>query len=469
MQGSKLIKKTGLYFIGNLSSKLLSVVLVPIYAFYISSSDLGYYDYSQTIMGVLIPVVFVAIWESILKFLLNEKDIENKRVIIATTVGFTLFIAVIFFIGTILYGRVMSIETGKIFLIALMFISNAFVQIWQYYSRALEENKIYVYASIVGTFIHFIFTIVLICIFKLGLDGLYIAFIIGQLGILIFIESRLRLLNYFKFKFFNISLLKSMLVFSSPLVLNLTSVWLMSGFGRFIITNKMSAEANGLYSFSSKFYLLFSMLGSVVTMSIIEEAIINAKAKRLDSSFAKLINSLFKLFLSLILIAVPLIVFFYSAISGTEYYESVQYAPWLLLFSVFSMMSSNVGSLFQAIEKTKYQFITTVIGGLVTIFISYLFISSIGIYSVIIGQILGALTMLILRYMLVNKFISFKINWKPVIWMTSLFLVTTIICLNVNVYFNILILLILLCFVYYIIRDYIHGGINLVKKLVKRN
>jgi O-antigen/teichoic acid export membrane protein len=469
MQGSNLIKKTGLYFIGNLSSKLLSVLLVPIYAFYITSFDLGYYDYTQTIMGVLIPVVFIAIWEAILKYILVEKDNEKKKVIIATTIGFTMFMAVIFFMGIILYGKLMSLEMGNIILIGLMFISNAFVQIWQYYSRALEENKTYVYASITGTFVHFIFTLLFICILKLGLIGLYISFIIGQLGIILFIERRLRLLDYFKFKLFNLPLLKNMILFSAPLVLNLTSLWLMSGFGRFIITNKLGAEANGLFSFSSKFYLLFSMLGSVVTMSIIEEAILNAKSNKLDSSFGKLMDTLFKLFQSAILLAVPLIVLFYATIRNTDYYDSMQYAPWLLLFSVISMMSSNVGSLFQALEKTKYQFSTTVIGGLVTIFISYVFISSIGIYAVIIGQILGAIIMLIARYILVRRYIPFEINWKPVLGMTCLFIVTTYLSLKVNIYFNIILLVLISIFVYYINRKFINDGLNQVKRLIKKD
>ena len=74
MEHKKLLKKTGLYFIGNLSPKLLTILLIPIYAFYISSSELGYYDFTQTIMGILIPVVFVAIWESVLKYLLIEEN-----------------------------------------------------------------------------------------------------------------------------------------------------------------------------------------------------------------------------------------------------------------------------------------------------------------------------------------------------------------------------------------------------------
>ena len=66
----RLLKKIGLYFIGNLASKILSAILIPIYAFYVSSSDLGIFDYSQTLMQIIVPIVYFSIWEAILKYVI---------------------------------------------------------------------------------------------------------------------------------------------------------------------------------------------------------------------------------------------------------------------------------------------------------------------------------------------------------------------------------------------------------------
>ena len=54
MRTERLAKKAGIYFIGNLSTKFLSVIVVFIYAFYINAEDLGKYEYIQTISNIIL-------------------------------------------------------------------------------------------------------------------------------------------------------------------------------------------------------------------------------------------------------------------------------------------------------------------------------------------------------------------------------------------------------------------------------
>jgi O-antigen/teichoic acid export membrane protein len=463
MLGNRLNKKIGIYFIGMLSSKILSVLLIPIYAFNVSVDVLGYYDYMHTIMSILIPFIYVAIWESILRFILSEKNENEKKSAIATSAIFTLLISFIFLLGFIIIGQMFISDIKTMILISIMFVSNGLTIIWQYFSRALESNRTFVIAGIFGTIVNFIFVLLLVCILKMGLHGLIISYTLGQLSILFNIERKIQIRLYVKIINFQFNILKRMLLFSLPLVLNLTSMWIMSAFGRFIITTKMGPGANGLYSFASQFSLIVTMLGSVITMAIIEEAIISAKENGIDSKFTKSIEGIFKIFQSIVILAVPLIVIFYSIIQSTDYYNSMKYAPWLLLYAVATTMSSNMGSVFQAINKTKYQFTTTVVGALVTLLVSYGLISFIGIYAIIIGQVIGGIIMLLARYILINKFVEFKINWKPIIGMSILFVLTTLICLNLHYFFSFVVFALvagILCFINW-------NYVNSVYKLLK--
>ena len=72
------LKKIGLYFVGTFSTRLLSVLLVPIYAYFVSSVDLGEYDYIYAIVNILYPIAFLCIWESILKYgMQRQEDFES--------------------------------------------------------------------------------------------------------------------------------------------------------------------------------------------------------------------------------------------------------------------------------------------------------------------------------------------------------------------------------------------------------
>lgn len=468
MQGKSLIKKTGLYFIGNLSSKIMSTLIIPIYAFYIKANDLGYYDYTQTIMSILIPVFFVAIWEAILRHLLHETDEIKKRKIISTSTGFTVLMSFIVVLMVVVYEEFIGQGTKSIVLITAMFIAYAFTQIWQYYARALSKNKLYILSGITGTFVNFICVVIFICILKWGLTGLFISYILGQVSILFLIESRLNILKEFKIKYFDADVLKKMLIFSIPLVLNLTSAWVLSGFGKTLIAEKLGTEMNGLFSFASKFSILVTMIGSVVTMAVIEEAIITVKTKGFNSEFTKIIENVFKIFITLALLAVPIIKIFYYFIRDTEYYNSFSYAPWLIISAVLITMASNVGAIFQAINKTKYQFTTTLFGAVITIFISFTLISVIGVYAVIFGQVLGGLAMLYARYFVVNRYVNFQINWKSIIVAFCFLLMIILVSLNTSIFVNIILLILTITIVSYLNKKYLITSYQILKKRLNR-
>lgn len=453
MENKRLLKKTGLYFIGNLSSKILSVILVPLYAFYINSGDLGNYDYSQTLLNIIVPIFFMNIWEAVLKFILAEKENKNEKKIMCTVSIFAFTVSLILFLLIELYGKITS--NDYILYIALMFITHGITIIWQYYARARNQNKLYIKAAILGTIFNFILNIIMICILKMQIEALYISYIVSNLIIFAVIETSLKVLINIKKSNVDLGILKKMLKFSIPLVMNTISVWLISGFGRMYITNELGSELNGLYAFANKFSVVVTFLGSVLNMAMIEEAIIIGKENKLDNKFSNTIQLIFEKFLQALIVVLPLIYIFYNIIQSTEYYSSRVYVPILLLYALLMTMSTNIASIFQATNKTKYIFSTTLVGGILTVVISMIFVDKIGIYSVLIGQLLGAFTMMMSRYFLVKKITGMKIYWNKIILLFVGFCLVSICVIQINVYINILMLFILSLIMLYDNRDYI--------------
>lgn len=464
MINNRLIKKSGIYFIGNLSSKIMSAIIIPIYAFYITAEDLGVYDFSQTVMGILSPIILMAIWEAVLKLILSEENSSIKEKIISTSAIFSFSMSLLFILISLIYYRFFGSNIEYFFMIISMIVLHSIVNVWQYYARATINNKLYVVAGIASTFINFAGVLVFVVFFQLGLLGLFLSYNIGQISIIMIIELKLKVIKNINFQSFDKVLLKRMIMFSAPLVLNLISAWFISGFGRTIITMKLGTEANGLYSFANKFSLIITMLGSVITMAIIEEAIISIKSNYLNKDFNKTLQKLFSIFQTLAILAVPMIVIFYELIANTDYFNSLIFAPWLLIYAVANTMASNIGSVFQAIDKTKYQFTTTIIGGLSTFLISFLFIDEIGISAVILGQILGAIAMLVSRYILINRFVEMKLDWKPILLMFVIFVLITLLCLKTHFIVSVIIESILLLIVLYRSRLVIIEVLNKLKK-----
>ncbi len=98
---------------GNFSSKLFGMIIIPIYAKYLTASDLGTFDFQQTIGNLLMPITALAIWEAILRFGLNQSERKTNEVITTSVVisTITIFISSIILLATYIPIYGLSINT----------------------------------------------------------------------------------------------------------------------------------------------------------------------------------------------------------------------------------------------------------------------------------------------------------------------------------------------------------------------
>jgi O-antigen/teichoic acid export membrane protein len=69
-----------------------------------------------------------------------------------------------------------------------------------------------------------------------------------------------------------------------------------------------------------------------------------------------------------------------------------------------------VGSIFSAERKNSTQFVSTMVGAIISVIITLLFIKSYGVIIVAIATLIGYYTIWLVRMIKVNKFIVFKEN-----------------------------------------------------------
>ena len=465
MSTGRLVKKTGLYFIGNLSSKIVSAAILPIYAFFVLPNDLGAFDNAQVWANIFSPICFLAVWEAVLKFLIAEENEEKIEKRISAILFFVALASIVTVIVSLILGFFYDIYCLNI--IVCMLIPMGLAQIWQYFARALHENTTYVKASIVGTLTNFIMLLILVCVLRLGLLGLSVSYIVGQIIIVVLIECKTKVIKKFNYKNIDLNELKSMLIYSIPLVLNLTSLWLLNGFGRTIITNKLGPEANGLYTFALKFGSLVSIVGSVISMAMCEEAILKINDPDIGEFFSDVNSKLFRLFLSICILMVPAITVFYYIIGGTEYFSSLKLAMLFLLNAVFLVMSTNIGTVFPATNNTHLTFTTTFAGTIVMIVVSYSLIGKMGIAGVAIGQILGSFTMMICRWGYAKKLLDMKIKLKIIFVLFIIYAIAAVISVNMGVILNFVLFAVCVMSIFIVNKKDIMEILNKVSSKIK--
>ena len=440
---SRFLKKTIIYIIGNFSSKILTALLIPIYAYFVSADDLGNYDYIVALMNIIIPVVFFNMWDSILKYAINN---NNKNILksIYINVFFIVIINILIFICiylTIYRFGIISYPSFKLSIV--MMLSYGLINIWQYSCRAFQQNLTYAISGVVSSLVNLIMILILVVGFKLGLNGLIYSYIISMTVAILLIEFKIKLFSYFDYKYLDFQLLKKMCKFSAPIVLNTISLWGMSGISKIICVNYLNASANGIFSFATKFGSIITVFGSIIGAVIIEEAYLVNDLDEYRIRFSKLINEIFSIYIIILWIAIPAINIIFDILwINNVYYPSKMIIPVITLSAVFSSVSTNFGSAFQVTDKTSYVFITSLIGSIISIIFSILFVNSIGVLGIAFGQLMGNLALIISRALFAYKLTKLNIGWKNQIIKITLFILIAIFSYRVTLIYNFILLLI---------------------------
>lgn len=72
-----LIKNTLLFTLGNVGAKLLMLIIVPLYTYYVSTEQMGQYDLVNTYVGLFSPLVCLALYEGMYRWLLDKNTLDG--------------------------------------------------------------------------------------------------------------------------------------------------------------------------------------------------------------------------------------------------------------------------------------------------------------------------------------------------------------------------------------------------------
>ena len=204
-------------------------------------------------------------------------------------------------------------------------------------------------------------------------------------------------------------------------------------------------------------------------MAITEEAIISSSENDFDKKFNVAINKLFKIFAFIVSFGIPLIYVVFNFFKNTEYIVTIDYIIILMAYAFFTTLGINIGAVFQAINKTKYQFITTLIGGIICVILSFALIKYIGIYAVLISQFIGMLITFISRYIFSRKYIKIQLDKKVIFFSLGMFALGSIsYFIKYNIFLLLLMLFIITILFIVFNKDLIISLINIFMRKLKK-
>lgn len=399
MSNSKsLIQSTLIYTVGNFGSKILSFLLIPLYSYFLSKSELGTYDLVLTSVQLLLPIVSMQMNEAVYRWLLDCGDnIESKKAILKNTIS-VMFLTFII-VQVIVQVSSFFIHISYLKEFSILLLTSSFLPFSQQIIRGLGLKRVYSFAGILNSFCIFSFSIIflLLPIFEDKILAIFYSLILANVVTIFFVLFKTQFLykGFFARKV-NIQESINMVKYSFPLVLNSLSWWLINASDRYIILDKLTIEHNGIFAISARLPSLLTIVNSVFMLAW-QDVVISGKEE--DSQFySKVFNRYiaFNIGFTIILIAAsPIITYL---LFDHKFYESWKYAPLLYIGSCFSSLSGFLGAIYLKAKKTKGILTTSIISALINIVISYGFISNVGLYACGLGSFVSFIVMFFIRY-----------------------------------------------------------------------
>ena len=403
-----LLKNTFVFAVGSLGSKLILFFLVPLYTNCLTADEYGVAELIFTLGQLLVPSFTLAINEAILRFGLM-KGTKRENVLLNSVIVF-LFSIVFALLATPLFRFYSDVNEWRWYL-CIFVISSASTTVFTTYLKVKDQNKLFAVVSILQTAVLAGLNICLLAYLHMGVKGYLIANIIANL--ITFVVSILgsRVFTELSNSKFDKDLFVKMIAYSSPLIVNCISWWIIHSSDKIMIEFMINTSALGLYTVSSKIPSLINVI-----IAIFIQAWGISSIKEIESTNdSKFYSKVFKLYSFLTFgaafILIAIIKPFMHIYVGEEFKSAWVFVPLLLVSAVFSSISAYYGALFAALKKSLSNMKSTLIAAIINIVVNYFGIKLFGIWGAVFGTVAAYIIIAFIRMIGVHKHLKIEVDY----------------------------------------------------------
>ncbi len=456
----RLGKNTILVFLGNAGSRLIGLLMLPLYTRWLGPQEYGTVDVVNTYAMLLVSLVVWCIADAIFVIPKNGTKEEKKSYFttgwIFSFVGFAVAAAVFCVLDTIFKTRAIENSfASNVWYVYFIMFGTFLQQYTQQFTRCIDKMGVYSITGIVHTF--FLALLSFVFIPKHGVEGYITAYVIAYVisaAYSFFFSGSYKYLDLGKVKSDS---LKKLLKYSIPLIPNTAMWWFVSGLNRPIIEANIGMEANGILAVANRIPgiigMLFTIFNNAWVISMMEEYG--------KPDFVKFFNIAVRcVMFPTILAAIVLSIFmkpFIMVLADTAFIDAYKYAPIAIMAIILSNFSSLIGGVFAAKKQSKYFFYSSFWAALTSVVFMFLLIPPFGLYGATIAMCLSYIAATISRcYYTRDDLKGFEI--KPIAISLVLFaLVTALVPMVIPIWIKGIIYMLVISFTILINRDILHA------------
>ena len=384
----KLAKDVGVYALGNIGSKLITFMMIPLYTYFINAADFGYYDLCLNVIFLMVPFATLQLKDGSFRFLMDGSTEEDYTKVISVSFNL-LFRSLLTFILIALVAS-FFIRIHYFGYSLLLLVSMSLFEIYGQVARGVKQTTVFVVSNIISAFSIGIFSVLFVVVLKMGLTGIFLANIVARIVAIVYIEIRLRLcIKYFKFSSRDSKLKKDLLAYSLPLLPGVICWWLTGSSDRFFIEHFLSLTDNGIYAVALRFVSFLQILATIFYQAWQETALQQYGSQDRNVFFSDVFNGYIHL-LSIIFVLFAFgLKLNYSWLVAPEYQESKVYLYPLGIAALLFALSAFLDMGYQCARETAKTLPAIIAAAVANVVLNYLLVPLLGIWGVVITAIVS--------------------------------------------------------------------------------
>lgn len=413
----KLVKHSGIYTFGNFTSKILGILLVPLYTKVIDVNLFGIYSILEVTWQFMEGILHFGLPLALLRWLNLEENKDNSGTILFSGFISTLCISVAVFILMFVFKSTISkfffnsIEyTDCLVLISIIVGLNLLNNIGLTYLQSEEKSVQFISISIIRFFIQLIFTIYFVAFLRIGILGIFGGQLAGSILCLLFLLPML-------FRRFTIKINKNEIVemfkFGYPLAFAGISSRILNMGDRYILGYLTNWTTVGIYSLGYK----FANLIDTMFIQSFRYAFLPLAWKKLKDDNAKRYYAKMLTYFVFIIFWVTLFIAIYSKgiihvfARDKSYWDASMIVP----IAVFAIAVKGIFPVIrmgmQIRMKTSYIAFIIASGALVNIGLNFILIPYYGMMGAAVATLFSFIFIVVVGYYYSNKFYPVIFEW----------------------------------------------------------
>jgi O-antigen/teichoic acid export membrane protein len=254
-QLKRLVRHSAIYGLGGIVSRLLAVILLPLYTHYLPPTAYGRVEIVTAATAVLVIVLQLGISSAFFRFYFDTKDPAQRLVVVRTSFWFTMTTATV---GLVI-GLVFANQVGHALQLGRdpTLVRAGAVGLWAQTNyqqltalfRVEERSVAYAIASITNVLITVVAMVLSVAVFTWGATGLVVGNFVGTLVVYLALVAYRREQLGLQF---DRKLFRKMQTFGMPLVPSALALWAISFIDREFVAYYNGRGEVGIYSAAIK-------------------------------------------------------------------------------------------------------------------------------------------------------------------------------------------------------------------------